>query len=535
MNESTSWSCQLSQLRLRPPPVRRLCTLLIVLVAVACGCRATTPPVSPTYVKPPDAGDGWPTATPEEMGRKRGPLELMTAAIQAGVEYRNVHAVLIARDGRLVYEAYFAGDDVDRARGKVVRVTFTREKRHTLRSMTKSVVSSLVGIAVGSGAISTIDTAVYDFFPELASLRTAERQQVAIRHALDMTSGLGWDESIPYTDPLNDEIRMNESEDPMRFVLDRPTVAAPGTKWNYSGGSTQVLADIVERATGQPIQDYARSRLWGPLGIKDVEWTTIRSKKVSAPAGLRLRPRDQAKLGMVYADGGRWNSRQVLPAEWVNETLQRAISFPDTLELGEGAIEDTGYGHQWWHGRFTMPYGRFTAHWAGGNGGQYIFVIPQQRLVVVVNAGNYDRPEDSFQLILERVVPWAVGSDSAYHLMSPRPLRVVTPRTWPTVSLESAERARYTGIYEYQGRRLRIWDDGGVLRSTTFFGRDRESLQLAPMGNHVFAYARYSGGRLVRIYSPNRRIAFRVESDKVVGFDIRRVSGELVTTAKKVE
>ena len=130
--------------------------------------------------------------------------------------------------------------------------------------------------------------------------------RIRVKHALTMTMGTEWNESIPYSDPRNDERRMAVAADRYRFVLDRPLTTPPGERWNYNGGATAVIAALVARGTGRPLLDYAKERLFDPLGIEHLDWMSDNGREPSAAAGLRLRPRDVAKIGQLVLDGGRW-------------------------------------------------------------------------------------------------------------------------------------------------------------------------------------------------------------------------------------
>jgi CubicO group peptidase (beta-lactamase class C family) len=357
---------------------------------------APAPEPQTTLAMPPSLGDGWATGAPAQLGIDRRRLEQMTASIRSHPEH-NVHAVLIERDGRLVYEEYFSGKDERRGRALGV-ITFTRDTLHDLRSVTKSVISALVGVASASGAIPSLDAPLLDYFPEYKDLQEPERRGITIRHALGMTAGLDWNEDLPYTDPKNDEIVMDRSPDPARYVLSRPIVAAPGAIFRYNGGMTEVLGAILQRATKQPLIDYARTVLFSPLGITEFEW--IGSGKLpSAASGLRLRPRDLAKFGSLYLHDGQWRGRQILPRTWVHESTQRRFTFPGQ--------EARGYAYQWWHTCYSTPSGSVEAPTAVGNGMQRIFVLRAQRTVVTVVSGRYnDRsinpPE---RLLLDFILP----------------------------------------------------------------------------------------------------------------------------------
>ncbi len=350
-----------------------------------------------TYDVPPALNDGWTTGSLEQAGIDRPRIEAMTNSIRAQPEL-NVHAVLIERGGRLVYEEYFSGPD-QRWGQPLGVVVFNRETKHDLRSVTKSVVSALVGIAHGSGIIRSLDAPLVDSFPEFKDLQTPERRAITIRHALAMNTGFEWNEDIPYNDPKNDEIVMNRSQDPMRYVLSRPIVSAPGASWNYNGGTTQALGAIVQRATKRPLADYARSALFSPLGITDFEWLGDLGGVPSAASGLRLRPRDLAKFGSLHLHDGRWNKKQVLPRGWATESTRRHLTFPKRPARG--------YAYQWWHTCYSTPSGVVEVPTAVGNGVQRIFLLRAHQTVVTVLAGRYNdfSANPAERLLLDFILP----------------------------------------------------------------------------------------------------------------------------------
>jgi CubicO group peptidase (beta-lactamase class C family) len=362
---------------LNSAPRTRSILVSILFAVVTAACRST--PTVP-YSLPLVIDDGWATETPESAQIDRRRLEALTGAIRTHPD-DNVHAVLIEHDGRLVYEEYFSGKD--EKWGVPLRDTsHSRELRHDLRSVTKSVVSALVGIAAANGAIRSLDAPLLDYFPAYEDLQTPDRRQITIRHALTMSAGLEWNEEVPYNDPKNDEIAMGRSKDPVRYVLARQIVAAPGTAWRYNGGTTQVLGAIVEKTTGQPLADYAQQVLWSPLGITDVEWLGNLNGVPSAASGLRLRPRDLAKFGSLYLHGGRWQGRQVVPADWVRESTRRQMTFP-----GQTA---RGYADLWWHTCYKTSSGLVETPTAIGNGFQRVYLLRAQKTVVTFLSGRYN-------------------------------------------------------------------------------------------------------------------------------------------------
>jgi CubicO group peptidase (beta-lactamase class C family) len=371
------------------------------LGALAVTTAAQTPVSVPspayTYAIPPTLNDGWMTGPLEQAGIDRHRLEQMTDSIRSHPEF-NVHAVLIERAGHLVYEEYFSGKD-ERWGEPLGVVTFNRGTLHDLRSVTKSVVSALVGVASSSGAIPSLDAPLLGYFPEYKDLDVPERRRITIRHALMMSVGLEWNEDIPYTDPTNDEIAMTRSRDPLHYVLARPIVSAPGTSWRYNGGTTQVLGTIVQRATKQPLAEYARAMLFSPLGITESEWLGSLAGVPAAASGLRLRPRDLAKFGSLYLHDGRWNGRQILPREWVYESTRRRLTFPGQ--------EARGYAYHWWHACYPTPSGVAEVPTAVGNGTQRIFLLRAQQTVATVLAGRYNdftsNPPE--RLLLDFILP----------------------------------------------------------------------------------------------------------------------------------
>jgi CubicO group peptidase (beta-lactamase class C family) len=340
----------------------------------------------------------------------RRPLEAMTEMIRRYPDW-NLHAVLIERDGRLVYEEYFAGDDQKWGQ-PLGRVVFTRDTKHDLRSITKSVTSALAGIALASGKIRSLGQSLLDFFPEHAGQGNPEAARITLRHALTMSAGLDWNEDIPYTDPRNDEIVMTRSSDPVGYVLSRRRIAEPGTVWKYNGGLPQVLATIVQRRTGEPLRDYARKVLFEPLGISDFEWVGDLAGMPSAASGLRLRPRDLAKFGSLYLHDGQWSGRQIIPAEWVRESTRRHVPLTSPVS----AYGTHGYGYQWWHNCYRTAAGTLETPAAVGNGQQRIFVVPELRLVVTILAGRYNDPTAGRlpeRLLLEQIIPAVRGPRAA--------------------------------------------------------------------------------------------------------------------------
>ncbi|MDH4390198.1 MAG: serine hydrolase [Aquabacterium sp.] len=308
---------------------------------------------------------------------------LCALAQRVAADGSNTHALLVQRGATTLAEAYFTGTDRPSGDWIARSVAFSADHPHDLRSISKSVTGLVAGIVHGRGQLD-LQQPVLDHFPELADLATPERRLITVQHLLDMTVGWEWDESsVPYTDPANSETRMAWAADRNRHLLGLPMLHTPGSRWAYSGGATALLGDIIERRSGQGLKDLAQAELFNPLGIAPVTWRADRNGRTLAFSGLRLRPRELARIGRLLLDGGQWQGRMVVPADWIAATLATGVPAGDGLS----------FGRQWWQGRYTRGPGAGVAFIAGmGNGGQRLFAVPQLDLVVVITAGRYNQP-----------------------------------------------------------------------------------------------------------------------------------------------
>ncbi len=311
-------------------------------------------------------------------------LAALTETIRAWPEL-GIHAVLIERGDQLIYEEYFDGFD-ERLGQSLGHMSMTRESLHDIRSASKSVVGALVGIAVAEKAIPSLDAPVVDWFPEYPDLKNDKRHRMTLRHFITMTSGLEWNESLPYSNPNNDAIRMTHEILPLRYVLSRPMAKSPGSEFNYNSGLAEAAAAVVERATKTSLNDYARIKLFEPLGISHYEWVGNLAGKPEAASGLRLRARDFAKFASLYLHGGLWQGTQVLPHDWVEVSTRRSFRFPSAgSEEGE-----SGYGYFWWYFCYPTKAGLVEVRTAFGNGQQWAFVMPGLDMLVIIMGGRYN-------------------------------------------------------------------------------------------------------------------------------------------------
>lgn len=364
--------------------LRRL-GLAAALVLAASAAAAQAPQSlpgqrGPGCGSPAAVDDGWQLATPESVGLDGERLCGIAARVAA--TNANIHAVVIAMRGLLVFEQYFPGYDEPWGMGGG-RYEFDAQTKHDMRSVSKSVVSLLAGMAIDRELIRSADEPVVKFFPDYSAVKSPGWDNITIRHLLTMSSGIQWDENLPWKDPKNDEPHLGSETDPYRYVLSKPVAAPPDTVWNYNGGGTDLLGNIIERASGKPLDAFARETLFTPLGITDWEWMKYRNEHFAAAAGLRLRPRDAAKIGQLVLNKGKWNGRQIVSSRWIEPSVAprfQAIGYFGGLFY---------YGQQWWMGR-TLGGDR-EVKWiaAQGLGGQRIFVVPELDLVVMTTSGLY--------------------------------------------------------------------------------------------------------------------------------------------------
>jgi CubicO group peptidase (beta-lactamase class C family) len=321
-------------------------------------------------------------AQPAGAGIDTAVLQQMEAEITNGV-YPNIHSVLIARHERLVYEHYWPGKDEILGKNMGIRVHAV-DSLHDVRSISKSFVGACIGIAIAQGKIKSVDAPVLSFFPEYAKYDTGMKKTLTIRHLLTMSSGMDWDESLPYYDLRNGETAMDMSPDPIGYVLSRPMIYLPGTVWNYNSGTTEVLGAIIKKVSGKPVDEFAGEYLFTPLGITQWEW--VRNPRFGTPyaaSGLRLRPIDLLKFGLLYCNEGRWKGRQIVPAAWVDSSEAEHIQRRGNTGTG-------GYGYQLWLFPETPKDGQLQVVAGVGNGDQRVFIDKKHALVVVVTAGNYN-------------------------------------------------------------------------------------------------------------------------------------------------
>jgi CubicO group peptidase (beta-lactamase class C family) len=352
---------------------------------------------------------GWRESKPEAQELDLEALERLSQEFAQG-RRGYVDGMLVIRNARLVFERSYPHDYAalfakapDRTPGLYNYYDaewhpfFKKTPLHTLQSVSKSVTSALLGIALRQGELRGVDVPVSPFFEGYRMQAGDPRwQALRLEHLLTMTSGIRWDEdSVPYTDPANSCAAMEASKDWVQFVLEQPMAAEPGSRFVYSSGVTELLAQVLKSATGRQADEYAAEHLFPPLGIERFHWKRTPTGHSDTEGGLYLEPRDLAKLGYLYLKDGVWNGQRVLAEGWVAASTRAAIAVNDQSGFK--------YGYQWW---VLPPTARRPPAFAAiGYGGQYLVVVPDLELIAVFTGWNiYDQPELDIEFALDGVL-----------------------------------------------------------------------------------------------------------------------------------
>jgi CubicO group peptidase (beta-lactamase class C family) len=318
-------------------------------------------------------------STPEQEGLDSQILAKADDAIQKTMP--SVLSFMVVRYGKTVYEKYYRGNNPD---SLVV-----------VYSVTKSIISALTGMAIRDGYLSSVDQKLMDIFPHYFNANSDPRKrEITLKHLLTMTAGLEIADDTYET--------WAKSPDCCKYVIDRPLLYTPGEKFDYNSGLTNVLSVVLTKTTGKTTKEFADKHLFGPLGITNYTWARGPQGYYIGGWGLRLTPRDMAKFGYLYLREGMYNGQQIVPRQWVQESVS-LHSYPEKTD---------GYGYAWWLDTLEdrMHNKKYQAFLALGYGGQFIWVVPELDIINVITVkeeSREDRPEysDVWHLIHNYVLP----------------------------------------------------------------------------------------------------------------------------------
>ncbi len=363
--------CMMEFLRLMGPDMRWMVFSSILLFSGATLAQGTLWP---------------PRSQPDAQGIDAQGLDLAVTDILSG-EFGQIRSLLVLKNGVLVKEQYFGNSG-----GKF-----------PVYSVTKSIGATLLGIAQHQGFDVDLSRSIMDYLPQYADINDlAAKNTIHLHHLLSQRHALDWDElSIPYGQPDNPVTLMLQQSDFYRATLEWPMSGPAGSAYAYSTGASSLMSPILHNITGQKPQDFAATELFAPLAIGDVHWELVGANPVIggglsefpddlAPLGfgLWLRPLDLAKIGQMYLDDGVWQGQRLLDSNWIRQStaaLSNGVTDPDFFGAGPGA-----YGYQWWKTVFTDARNRtHHAYYAAGYARQYIFILPEDQLVVISTAADY--------------------------------------------------------------------------------------------------------------------------------------------------
>ena len=340
--------------------------------------------IEPTLAETPKPiavfpGAEWARKPPAELGMAEGPIEKLATAIRQG-EHGAIHSLLVVRDGYLVFEEYFGG--------------YPATRPNELQSTTKTIAALLTGIAIEQGYFKLGDPVMKLVSESYVNDGDARRQKIRVQDVLTMRVGMDWKEwNVPM--PERDANLMIESKDWIQYMLDRPMKSEPGSEFQYNTGASVLLAGIIRRTTHLPAERFADENLFTPIGVRSQMWRAKDAKgTINAGGGLMLTSRDMARVGWLVASNGKWNEKQVVPSRFLDRCFTPSTEKVGTLALN-GEAQPFHFGcHAW---IIPVPYqGKtITVRATMGTGGQYIFILPEFRTVVVSTAWNAAEPAQS--------------------------------------------------------------------------------------------------------------------------------------------
>ena len=360
----------------------------------------------------------WPVAAPHAIGLEPTKLAMLDADLASG-KYGLVDSMLVIRCGKQAFEHAYVRD-YDKIYGERAKKTgplnhdlhgpynyfstefhpyYKHSDLHTMQSVSKTVTSITMGVAMQRGEFQVdLDAPILKYFDgyKIANLDDRKRR-ITLRHLLTMSSGLEWHEDLAYDDPKNSADVMEATRDWVQYVIDQPMVSEPGKIFVYNSGATELLAYIFKKVTGRNVDDYAAEYLFQPLGVHYF-WKHTPLGLPDTEGGLYLASRDLARIGLLVLQGGLWEGKQIVPADWIKESVAPAIS------TGDGGWK---YGFQWW----LVPYGQSGERlaWAAhGFGGQQLILVPEYDLIVVFTGwdilpSSEKHKHDQLERILEAV------------------------------------------------------------------------------------------------------------------------------------
>lgn len=347
------------------------CILLFLLISTVVQTMGQN---SYTYSQPQNLTDGWETTS--LIAQKVDTNLIYKLFNQFQEKKHQIHSIILVKDNKLILEEYFGENSLD--------------VQHDLRSVTKSITSLLMGIAIEKGFIQSLDDPISKYLknPKPTKNLDPRKDQITIKNLLTMSTGLDcndWDQ-----DSEGQEDRIYKKKDWIQYFLNLRMINKPGSVSTYCSMGTVVAAEIIERASGMSIDKFAQQLLFDPMGISNISWGHTSNKKViSSGKRIYMTSRDLAKIGQLVLNKGRWNQDQIVTATWIEKATSSKTS-----------ISGIDYGFLWWNFSFKTGTGDFQGILATGNGGQYIMIFPDYDLVCIFTGGAYNSEQDKLPFVI---------------------------------------------------------------------------------------------------------------------------------------
>ncbi len=331
------------------------------------------------YTIPSDNIDGFATGNLPDLAPDSAKINNMMNRILTS-SIPNIHSILIMKDGKLVLEEYFYGYD--------------KSRTHRIHAVTASFTSALIGIAWDKGLIKDLNSPVYEYFQDHSdSPWVADKYNITIKHLLSMTAGLERGSLAANSTP--DIIELYKSKSCLEFLLNKKQHEQPGVHFSNNDGLSVLLGIVLNKASGMSVLNFAEENLFKPLDIKKYSWDVRVDGTAGTEGGLKMRPRDMLKFGLLFLNNGQCKGRRIVSEKWIAE------STSNHTPIGEQP-----YGYQWWIGKFVINHRVVESYYARGFGDQFIFIVPELDLVVAFTAGNFfQQNRRPLEMMAEYILP----------------------------------------------------------------------------------------------------------------------------------
>lgn len=348
---------------------------------------------------------GWTTSEPEEQSMDAALLQNASDYLNANHPFYNT---LIVRNGYIVMEQSNSGENATT----------------NILSATKSITATLVGVAIQQGFIDSTNQTMISFFPGRAMQHMDSRKEsITLEHLLTMTGGFDYKEhNCSYSSPENSWYKMTHNSDMIQYMLDLPVVEEPGTHWEYSTGTSNLLGAIIEQASGMTLEEFASLYLFEKIGVTSVSWWRTYNG-IHAGTGLTVSTRSLASIAYLYMNRGNWDGEQIFPQEWVDNVLSTRVR---NLGQSEHLVGDLGYSYQWWNLEEAGLYFAWGSN--GYNLHTRVYLMPSESLIAVFSGSTLI---DESEFIMAHYILPSLGvhqpGPSPYYLLLVLPLLAMIP------------------------------------------------------------------------------------------------------------